>query len=862
MPNTPRHRRSISTAVGCSLLAATLLAAPAGADEPSIADEKSSPLTPTLQQLSRGVRPAKPGPLTPALPEENEPGGIITRPNGRVLVDVRLAAISETSLDQLRQAGARIRFVDETLRTVTAAIYPADLDSLAALSPLVESVHEVLTPITNAACPTGNFVSEGVAQLKANLARANFSVTGRDVTVGVLSDSYDTLGGASNDVANGELPGAGNPCGNTSTVGNAEGPAGSIDEGRAMAQIVHDVAPGARILVASAFFGELAFAQSIRDLAAQGADIIVDDITYFSEPYYQDGPIAKAVADVTAQGVTYFSSAANSNKILGGKNVASYEAQAFRPTACPAAIVTAYGSSPVTCHDFNPGGGVDTTYGFSVQDSLKYGLNWNEPQFGVATDLDLCVLDNSNVFVGCAADNNFTTQRPFEFSSLTVTGNPSASYVVVRFAGSGTPRFKFISHRSGLTSVEYNTSAGGDVIGPTIFGHNASRPGVTVAAVPFNNSAVVEDFSSIGPATYCWGPVVDTSPAAAIAPCQTATVDLAATDGTQNSFFGSGSPPRFFGTSAAAPHAAAVAALLLDKEQCLTPTQVIATLKASGRSVGSAGTDVVGAGLVDAQAALTSAAAFNCDTSAPRVDIAMPAGWTNAATVGGTVTARDHRLVSALSCTGATLTGLGGLGTPTASGTLTTTGEGLRTITCQGSDLEGNSGAGPGSTSSITVGIDTVAPVVTCRPTTLTAGQPGSVVADVSDALSGPATATVSSSVPTRAPGSSTVSLTGSDVAGNTATAACAYTVRSAARVSGPSAMKVGVKKRFTARGFPAAARITWTVKRGKKTLDSRRQRTSTSGTSAVRVSFPRTGRYSVTATSGPIKASVRVRVR
>jgi hypothetical protein len=74
--------------------------------------------------------------------------------------------------------------------------------------------------------------------------------------------------------------------------------------------------------------------------------------------------------------------------------------------------------------------------------------------------------------------------------------------------------------------------------------------------------------------------------------------------------------------------------------------------------------------------------------------------------------------------------------------------------------------------------------------------------------------------------------------------------------------MKVGVKKRFTARGFPAAARITWTVKRGKKTLDSRRQRTSTSGTSAVRVSFPRTGRYSVTATSGPIKASVRVRVR
>ena len=80
------------------------------------------------------------------------------------------------------------------------------------------------------------------------------------------------------------------------------------------------------------------FANNIRALANAGAKVIVDDVTYFNEPMFQDGPIAAAVNDVTAQGVTYFSSAANANAIQigapnAGANIGAYEGAQFRPAA-------------------------------------------------------------------------------------------------------------------------------------------------------------------------------------------------------------------------------------------------------------------------------------------------------------------------------------------------------------------------------------------------------------------------------------------------------------------------------------------------------------------------------------------------
>ncbi len=769
-----------AVATSLALTGAALLAAPSAGAAPLAQDDKNGPLTPRLQELqaNRSATPS-PGPgLTTEIPEAG-PGSILTRPSGRILVDVRMTNTNPKSLDQLRETGARIVFVADDISTVTVAIFPSDLAALAALSPLVESAQEVLEPATNAACPTGPFVSEGLSQLRADIARTQFAVEGRDITVGVLSDSYDRLNGATTDVTNGELPGTSNPCGNLSPVGvQVEGPSGA-DEGRAMAQIIHDIAPDAKIIFASAFLGEAAFAQSIRDLAADGADIIVDDITYFAEPMYQDGVIAKAVADVTDQGVVYFSSAGNSNKIIGGKNVASYEAQDFRPTACPTPVATAYPPG-TSCHDFDPSGTDDPTYGLSINGNALYLLGWSEPQFGITTDVDLCVVSGGSL-VTCDTTDNLTTQDAF--AGVQFGGTGSGDLVVVRAQGSGTPRLKLISWRSALTAIEYDTGNAGDVVGPTIFGHNASRPGATVAAVPYDNASILEPFSSFGPATYCWGPVVGTSPASAI-PCETATVDMSATDGTQNSFFGGGSPPRFYGTSAAAPHAAAVAALMLDREQCMTPAQVLDTLKSTGRAVGAAPQDGAGGGLVDSEAALAAAGAYNCDTTPPLVTLDAPAppasGWFTTPSVEADVTATDRRTVTELMCTSATVSGLTGIGTTSASAKAIVSGDGVFAVDCTGKDFEDNAGAANGSTNTATIKIDTSPPVLTCQAASFDVGQSGEVTASVSDAGSGPAATSVSTAATTDTTGSFTATLSATDIAGNSTTTACAYTVTEA----------------------------------------------------------------------------------
>jgi hypothetical protein len=190
---------------------------------------------------------------------------------------------------------------------------------------------------------TGATTTQGDFVMNAPTARASNSLSGNGVKVGILSDSYDCYaayaangvpaGGhngyanengitttAAGDIATGDIPSnvIVNEESNTNTAqasnscfdfGTAQLPFG--DEGRAMMQIVHDVAPNASLDFYPAIFGQPDFANGVITMANQGAKIIADDVGYFEEPFFQDGVISQAITQVKAAGVAYFTAAGN-----------------------------------------------------------------------------------------------------------------------------------------------------------------------------------------------------------------------------------------------------------------------------------------------------------------------------------------------------------------------------------------------------------------------------------------------------------------------------------------------------------------------------------------------------------------------
>ena len=633
---TVRCHGAWSSIAAVGAICAFAPAAGAAADRPGAGD-----LSARLVELAKpSVRTAPRAEQAARLSVAREGPGSLLRQGNRVLVDVRFGQGAAAGLDGLRAAGAKIVHLSRRYQTVTVAARPFALTRLDDLVG-VRSVTEVLTPLVHQAGSPGPVTSvytpcfgaetsEGDDQLRAALARAKFEVDGSGAKVGILSDSFDqdpfTPTGAAEDVASGDLPGPGNPCGHVTPVDVLEdfGGGEASDEGRAMAQIVHDLAPGAALSFATAFTGEMAFADNIRALAVAGADTIVDDVSYFEEPFFQEGPIGVAVAEVTAsQDVAYFSAAGNSNLIdAEGNDVASWEAPEFRDSlVCPASVVALSelleeigeaGLDPSHCMDFDPGVQTDRTFAISVPSGaeLLVDLQWAEPWEGVSTDLDAFLLDSEGEIVAESISRNGAIQRPFEiFAWENRTGAAATVRLAInRFAG-GMPRLKFVllQDGSGTVATEYPKSSGGDVVGPTIFGHNGAEAAMTLGAIRYNTTTKPESFSSRGPVTHYFGPFKEGIPAEELSsPNVLAKPDAVATDGGANTFFGScvGNVWRFFGTSAAAPHAAAAAALEREAEPAADATAVREAQLEAADPVGSSPESAVGKGLTDAFGAL------------------------------------------------------------------------------------------------------------------------------------------------------------------------------------------------------------------------------------------------------------------
>jgi len=627
----------------------------------AVAMSSGGNLSPRLSELAKPSVRSKPAAKQAAMLSVAPSGpGSLQREGERVLISVRFAHGTSASLKALRAAGGRIVAVSRRYQTVTISASPASLQALAAV-PRVQAVTETLAPIvyeagsslaaapSAATCEGGSAISEGVGQMHVGEARQEFGVSGAGVTVGALSDSFNTAtkaasenqpiaSHAAEDEASGDLPGAANPCSGQKTgvrvledYGPGSGKEESTDEGRAMLQTVHDVAPNASLAFATAFPNEEAFARNIELLAkpvsegGAGAKVIADDVAYFEEPFFQDGPVAGAINRVSANGVEYFTAAGNDNLFDAGRHeIGSWEGPEFNDSgSCPAALsANTKVGAPAHCMQFGSSP-AENTFGITVEKgaTLTVDLQWAEPWYGVQTDLDVFLLNAEGIpieeggeVIGSYGDN-IKTQKPVEAFQWENTGSTREVELAINHcfgvpcneeaSSSLAPRLKFalLENGGGILETQYPTSSGNDTVGPTIFGHSGSAGAITVGAERFDDNSAPEAYSSRGPVTHYFGPVSGLTPAPKLpAPEAVSKPDLVATDCGVTTFFASFEEGvwRYCGTSAAAPHAAGVAALMLQANPSLTPAQTRSALAASAQPVGTFGPNAVGAGLVDA----------------------------------------------------------------------------------------------------------------------------------------------------------------------------------------------------------------------------------------------------------------------
>ncbi|HTU10131.1 MAG TPA: Ig-like domain-containing protein [Allosphingosinicella sp.] len=467
----------------------------------------------------------------------------------------------------------------------------ARLDSLVYARPVLFETH------------AGAVQSQNVASMNVDYLHSAYGLTGAGISVGFISDSFNTATLTTQntaltvhyaqDIASGDLPAGVNIL--------EDGTGTSVrDEGRAMAQLAYDIAPGINVLFHTALPTAANFAQGIIDLYNAGADIIVDDVRYFNEPFFQDGIIAQAVDTVVAGGAMYFSSAGNQGTL-------SYES-VYRPSD---QVINITGSPAVAgtyrFHDFDPGAGQDFVQGFTKTGSAAatYILNWDNPSvqtggLGATADLAIIIFNAAGSPIAAFSSNNVGAD------AIEVAQNASTTWAgfaigVREAAGFAVPTYVKTSITGSVTLNEWNTNSG------TSFGHSNANGAISVGASDWVDSGrfaapyvagesmpYLENFSSRGDVPIFF----DVAGNRYASPQWRSNVDFTAGDGGNNTFFGADNPnsgayagfeadtsPNFYGTSAAAPNAAAIAALLMAAFPTATREQIERALEQSARDV-------------------------------------------------------------------------------------------------------------------------------------------------------------------------------------------------------------------------------------------------------------------------------------
>lgn len=608
-------RRGVMASAVAAVL--VMVAAPtAWAEQPTPGEGSSE-----MQTLGEAVENAASAGITApdqiaaelSLPADG-PGSLITDEEQRVAATVQFQG--EPSDDDLSALSSLAEVTTVNTRFGVASIFAlpsqfteiGELPGVTSVSPSLaptmgtaQTAQRLGGPLAAAETPDGDTCGpvpiEADGPLRSAEARKAFGVDGTGVTVGIISDTFDRTSAPTSwddDVASGALPGPGNPCGRldpVEVVGPVKTGWSSSDEGRAMTQLVHGIAPGAKLLFADTGNNMYDLATSVEALADAGADIIVDDVAFAEEPYFQQGPLSVTIEAMREKyNISYFTAAGNSNEVREAEDdswqlVNGWRTDAYRGMECPDWVQPTKSDDPlygktIDCMAFKTADG-DTPYNeISYRPDTPVGTRvslWGavgEPMFAAHSPIQLraYLVDDSGGHIHTSTSQRLADDNPTFISGLAALPNAHMRLVLVREIDEATPAtgpaiwFKFGEKSAYVASNAVVGDREHDFVGLTVSGHGSDGSSIGVAALSWDRPQLPEEYSSLGPSLLLFGPAASKSPAAPLpAPLTPAAPAVSSVDATQTTFFpvipDEEGKHRFGGTSAAAPNAAAVAAL-------------------------------------------------------------------------------------------------------------------------------------------------------------------------------------------------------------------------------------------------------------------------------------------------------------
>lgn len=445
------------------------------------------------------------------------------------------------------------------------------LDAVAALGWVT-----ALRPSLRPAVDVGPITAEGVQLHKADAAQAR-GLTGRGQKIGAISGDVDHL---AESVAQGELPA------NVQVLRQAEY---VDDEGTAMLEIIHDMAPQAKLAYASTRDTTAEYVEAFHELAAAGVTMIAEDIALDDDPVFQQGIGAATAEGLAKHGIWVSSSAGN----LGNRHAPRVTATGTG--SGPDGAVGPFTGCPNAPDNVVKLRGADTTYDLNLLPgaAILPTLQWSEPRAvfptagqGGFTDLNLYLVDATGT--RCLAFSNAVQADGVgdtieQFIYQNTTGVAQAAKLVVDVQGTSSARkapildLRWRALSAGVQTIDPPERAGSMNPDSNYLGFATSAGAVNASLSVDPKTIALEPFSAAGPtqivtSTRC--------PGGKPGPCKGVSGPLSrsfpapywvAADGVSISGvgpFGSGTCPtavqgqcRFFGTSASAPTAAGVAAL-------------------------------------------------------------------------------------------------------------------------------------------------------------------------------------------------------------------------------------------------------------------------------------------------------------